>query len=1160
MAEAESQAVRYARMIARHVENSDTSQEVDFNALVFLNEEDRVAFTKYTKNNDVRTAMGLTPVRGSGSKAKHYMVNVGVLKSFLLSNNIRNVDFKTNDNNNDNNNNNNNNNIDNGINYDSNDSDDDDDNNPPKRRRVSKKIEFQTRTIEKILKRDNLVEKLEGIFETYDNQNQKKQLMNLAFTRLMKKYKVENEQIKNASVVSGISKFFDNIKIAYSGTIPKKVNHMKKSVVSAIREYSGQSRKTLKKMFSSVQWKKNKIYAGDDIDDAPNEAGVDNAVDDENDGYESGTSSGASESMSDASPDGLDSTSDDSSSTGDDGSSVDSSIAENDDTASSKAKLNLMAIESEPSRKPRRDKRSLASAFQFWHNYSPLNTNDSHEYCVVCLDTKKASFHQKRVQVDTTQNLHKLYLESKEYIEHLQKYPNHTIGLSLFKRAKCYCIQNDRMRSCADTTKVGMHYLLMAIRYMLDSKEHSCRCMFCASERSEHKKIFKNEDSFLSFLLCPKSNHEEISRERVDNSKRAQIKEDNLKNAEKKATHLSSNIKNHSILVRGDKVPSKQTESYNNFSYKCSSLQCENCGEQRLRYFDTCQLLSSENLYTTVREYSKEVRIGADDKDRRELIKVKKNFKQIIEDLGDMVQKYPYHVWQTTSDDFMRKLLIESGLRKGMLLIHTDFSAVLALLSQDSECCHHPSNSIQDVFVVSYLDDSNILVNEAYHFWGHPSRESDSKLRSNTAYHVPCLKRVIEEIKAKIFINGRKLEVVYILSDGCGAQYKNISNVFAMCQLPDKYGLDYLIHTFAPTSNFKCCCDACGADTKRWYRRQEMNQKTRCSNTLQLFLYLARYMPQPQEVGQARQGQLMKLSSRHHRYVCTSKDFDTEKKEIEKQDPDLIKHIVVVDEDKFYGESKTKTIEGITKMHQLVFRKRDRSNQSQLLVKTRLASCYCINCREFNFQDCLLQHEVGRQFTMRQILDHDSSSVLDFFGKYTTGTKKNDGSDKRKFFTSDAWRKKAEEKVVVVGIDTGDGDIQLSRMIDCPKKWEKEDEEVSFSIGAKDFSALLLKGTYYFPVHLLARLDIQKSNMQPNCYVETDAVYNIPLHCVIPPYLEKSNSQSADNGKSTKTFWNYIQCDFVEICRKGVTTHCIKIDSNSLRMLKNNTFDKNLHK
>ena len=101
--------------------------------------------------------------------------------------------------------------------------------------------------------------------------------------------------------------------------------------------------------------------------------------------------------------------------------------------------------------------------------------------------------------------------------------------------------------------------------------------------------------------------------------------------------------------------------------------------------------------------------------------------------------------------------------------------------------------------------------------------------------------------------------------------------VFSMTSYCDEFNVDNLIHTFASTSNFKCCCDACGADTKRWYRKAEMDEKDRCSDALQCYLLLANHMPQPR---QSRENLMMKLHGRHHRIVCTTADEKMTRKKL----------------------------------------------------------------------------------------------------------------------------------------------------------------------------------------------------------------------------------------------------------------------------------------
>ena len=357
----------------------------------------------------------------------------------------------------------------------------------------------------------------------------------------------------------------------------------------------------------------------------------------------------------------------------------------------------------------------------------------------------------------------------------------------------------------------------------------------------------------------------------------------------------------------------------------------------------------------------------------------------------------------------------------------------------------------------------------------------------------------------------------------------------------DDFNLDYLIHTYAPTSNFKCCCDACGADTKRWYKRAELNEKDRCADAFQCYTLLANYMPQP---AQSNKKLLMKLHSRHHRYVCTSADEvqtrrmlqdDYERSKIDKR-----YHLIVVDDDAFYSASKRKTLEGITKLHQVVFKKK---KNNQHLVKVRLACCSCRSCLSMLFDDCLLRFDAGRIMRARQLEDEDSSFVLKFFGK----------DNRNRLMASQQWDKMKGDRTVIVGIDLNNNEVQLARMVSAPKKAE-QDEEFTITINNYTYSTMLLQDTYYFPVQLLAKLDLNKSNHKPNCYLPmANQVYKVPLHCIIPPYLEEGVVRSVNNGKDSMNFTNYIACQPQLIDSRGGSFSCIQINSSDLRYLKGNT-------
>ena len=510
------------------------------------------------------------------------------------------------------------------------------------------------------------------------------------------------------------------------------------------------------------------------------------------------------------------------------------------------------------------------------------------------------------------ETLHEMFTQSQEYMD-FRSTTGHTIGKSLLRRAMCPCIKNDHMRSCVDILKASMKCALEAILKILESSDQSCKCRLCSNNRAELKAIFKSEKTLLSWLLCEEKRYESVKRSRVDNSKRDSIEKENIESAKLK---YRASKKFCSFVHDKDKVPSYQQEVYTNYQYQCSHFECNQCSLDKLKELDVCQLLNSDILKGNIKEYTKDVHIAGDDREKAEtgrdksLKKIKKTFREIFSSLKALLYKYIPHLWQNRNDDFMRKLLLENGFDRNTVIIHSDFSAVLALLSQNSECCHHPSNSIQDVFVVSYLNDDGDVVNDAYHFWGQPKKEPREKLRSNTAYHNGSLRHIIHLLKATVFVGDRHLKEVRVLTDGCGGQYKNISNIFAMTDYCDDFDLEFLIHTYAPTSNFKCCCDACGADTKRWYRKEEMRETNRCSTALECFLFLANKMPQP---SQSRSQLFMRLWSRKHFFVCTPEDETATKAALEvdflETGKDKRMNYIVVNDADFYDKAKTKPLE-----------------------------------------------------------------------------------------------------------------------------------------------------------------------------------------------------------------------------------------------------------
>ena len=193
---------------------------------------------------------------------------------------------------------------------------------------------------------------------------------------------------------------------------------------------------------------------------------------------------------------------------------------------------------------------------------------------------------------------------------------------------------------------------------------------------------------------------------------------------------------------------------------------------------------------------------------------------------------------------------------------------------------------------------------------------------------------------------------------------------------------------------------------------------------------------------------------------------------------------------------------------------------------------------EVNKVNCLLKCDAGRNLETKQLQDEDSSYVLTFFGK--------DGG-KNRLLSVENWKKLKGDNIIVVGLDLNNGDIQLAIMVSRPEKATAEQE---FKVS--NYTTTLLKDTYYFPIQLLVKVDIKRSNYVPNCYLSMPQILKAPLHCIVPPYLNQGEVRYANNGKEKMNFTNYIKCKTQVITSSSGAMNCIVIDNSDLRYLKSN--------
>jgi hypothetical protein len=76
---------------------------------------------------------------------------------------------------------------------------------------------------------------------------------------------------------------------------------------------------------------------------------------------------------------------------------------------------------------------------------------------------------ERRCQRDTTANIyHQMILSAQYYEWQVQnrvspKHPLPTIGMNLFRLAKCACIRDEQQHDCADELEVSVHELVRGL-------------------------------------------------------------------------------------------------------------------------------------------------------------------------------------------------------------------------------------------------------------------------------------------------------------------------------------------------------------------------------------------------------------------------------------------------------------------------------------------------------------------------------------------------------------------------------------------------------------------------------------------------------------------------------------------------------------------------
>ena len=200
------------------------------------------------------------------------------------------------------------------------------------------------------------------------------------------------------------------------------------------------------------------------------------------------------------------------------------------------------------------------------------------------------------------------------------------------------------------------------------------------------------------------------------------------------------------------------------------------------------------------------------------------------------------------------------------------------------------------------------------------------------------MKYIIQMYQEKF---SNKFTKLAVFSDGCAEQYKSSHAAHEMTFLRAETNIQEIIHTYAPTAQFKCCCDSAGSDTKTFMKRAERNGQVRATTSWEVFVYLHANMPKPNPA-QNRLSQF-KITDRNNYYVVREQETTGEMLDW-MQKPS---HNVVFLRDSV-GEKNGQKLTGIRGIYQI---RVDNSMEEQCIMHRNI-TCACNSCVHSDYASC----------------------------------------------------------------------------------------------------------------------------------------------------------------------------------------------------------------
>ena len=158
--------------------------------------------------------------------------------------------------------------------------------------------------------------------------------------------------------------------------------------------------------------------------------------------------------------------------------------------------------------------------------------------------------------------------------------------------------------------------------------------------------------------------------------------------------------------------------------------------------------------------------------------------------------------------------------------------------------------------------------------------------------------------------------------------------------------IEECVHTYAPTGQFKCCCDACGNDTKWFMRPDEQACKVRAGNGFKVFMYLHKNMPPP--VPSTADSTRFHLSRRLQRYVVPKVYAPADYEEGVLYRQCVLNGLVVVVEVKDDRHSARFSI-----CARYISLSVTKGNQNTRKLRYRHVTCWCRWCSQYSYDQCM---------------------------------------------------------------------------------------------------------------------------------------------------------------------------------------------------------------